>query len=186
MTSPEAPEALDAPASVGACEAADPEPAGEDAPTLELVEPVPPKACDEDTSSRFKRRSGLPSEEAQLHHDLAVAFVQMQAYQRALDELERLRHDPQREVDALALMATCRRALGRPRSAVLHLEEALEICGDGAYQAIPLRYELGEAWLEVGDRDAALAAFRRVAREGPGFRDVEAKIGSIESATDGA
>jgi tetratricopeptide (TPR) repeat protein len=132
-----------------------------------------------DTSYRF----GMPlekCEDAQSHRDLAVAYMEMGAYQRALGELEQLRQYPHQEVDALALIAGCKVALGQPAAAVDDLEVAIRCAGDQVYAAVPLRYELGQALLAADWRDRALDIFREVAFLGPGYRDVEQQIATLE------
>lgn len=132
-----------------------------------------------DTSHRF----GTPlekCEDAQSHRDLAIAYMEMGAYQRAFCELEQLRQYPHQEVDALALIAACKVALGQPAAAVDDLKAAIHRAGDQVYAAVPLRYELGQALLAADCHERALDIFREVAFLGPGYRDVEQRIAALE------
>jgi hypothetical protein len=71
-------------------------------------------------------------------------------------------------------------ALGQPAAAVDDLEVAIRCAGDQVYAAVPLRYELGQALLAADWRDRALDIFREVAFLGPGYRDVEQQIATLE------
>ncbi|MBW2421251.1 MAG: tetratricopeptide repeat protein [Deltaproteobacteria bacterium] len=139
------------------------------------IEPAP----DDDTSGHFTTSTTLHREEAQAHQDLAVAFMRMDAWERALEELEHLHRYPGREVDALYLKAACATATGRREAAVAWLEEALARVGAGVYAAVPLRYELAEALCAAGRSEEALDSFREVSLQGPGFRDVEQRVAEL-------
>jgi tetratricopeptide (TPR) repeat protein len=132
-----------------------------------------------DTSSQFTPVEVVDRGEAQTHQDLAIAFMQMNAWQRARQELEYLRRFEHREVEALSLMARCAAATGCWDEAVNLLGEGLEKAGDGVYASVPLCYELAEALLEAQRPAEALDAFRKVAAQGPGFRDVDRHIAEL-------
>ena len=134
-----------------------------------------------DTSNSF---SPPPEdrEDAQSFYDLAIAYMGMGAYRRALDELAKLRCMPHRAVEALSLMASCKVALGSASEAALDLEEAIRCAGDQVYAAVPLRYELGQVLLGMNRRERAREILREVAALGPGYRDVESQLAAIEGS----
>jgi tetratricopeptide (TPR) repeat protein len=111
--------------------------------------------------------------------DLAVGYLQVEAYRRALDELHPLLGAAEHRARVLPLVAAGYAGLGAFGAAAAALEEAIALESEGP-EAAPLRYDLGSALSNAGERARALRVFQDTALLHPGFRDVEARIDALE------
>jgi tetratricopeptide (TPR) repeat protein len=145
---------------------------GEHSETRLARDPADTSACAPDMETRASGGVGGL-------HDLAVAYMEMGAYQRALDEIEAQPFDSYARIAAAPLMARCLLALDRADEAVTELEQAVVAAGDDFWLVTPLRYELGVALIAAGDRERALEMLRGVASETPGYRDVDLHLAEI-------
>ena len=144
--------------------------------------PAPEQDSDfQEVFQAFKRgiQEQIGDDESEAHYDLAIAYKEMGLLDDAIEQLALIRAAGDSGVEALSLMAICKREQGKPEEAVAHLTEALSVAGDGDASAVALRYDLGEALLESGKRTEAIEAFQKVAAADPGFRDTAARISEL-------
>ena len=80
------------------------------------------------------------------------------------------------------MLALCWRERGRADVAVSWYHKALDsVAADGA-EAIGLRFDLGETYLEMGEIEKAGEMFREVAAEDESYRGVALRLKEVESA----
>ena len=100
----------------------------------------------------------------------------MGLFEDAIEQLHCIDSEGSIGIDALSLMANCKLELGRPVEAARDLEQAIGQVGDSDSCSIALRYDLAEAQLAGGRRDAAIESFTKVASADPQFREVTEKL----------
>jgi len=134
----------------------------------------------QDVFREFKKgiEAQIDEGEWSAHYDLAIAYREMGLVEDAAEQLTLVVRGDALRLEALTLLATCKIELGMPAEAVDLLASALEKTPDAA-AAKALRYDLGEAYLAVGDRGQALAAFGLVAEEEADYREVQERIATL-------
>lgn len=150
--------------------------------------PVPsgPKEFDEqsveEVFAAFKQHveEEIGGEDHRTHYDLGIAYKEMGLLDDAIGEFENALRAPEIHRDACTMIALCHREKGSVREAVEWYRRALELPGGDEEALRGLRYDLAEALLETGDRDAALVLLREVERSDPGYRDVARRISDLE------
>ncbi len=150
--------------------------------------PVPsgPKEFDEqsveEVFAAFKQHveEEIGGEDHRTHYDLGIAYKEMGLLDDAIGEFENALRAPEIHRDACTMIALCHREKGSVREAVEWYRRALELPGGDEEALRGLRYDLAEALLETGDRDAALILLREVERSDPGYRDVARRISDLE------
>ena len=148
---------------------------------------APPPAEEQDISDvvrtfRQKVDETVDSEDFKTHYDLAIAYKEMGLLDEAVSEFEYAAKDPSRLVECYTMLALCCRERSRADLAVSWYHKALDsVAADGA-EAIGLRFDLGETYLEMGEIEKAGEMFREVAAEDESYRGVALRLKEVESA----
>lgn len=118
-------------------------------------------------------------EDAATHHDLGIAFFEMELFRQALEEFETaLAADPVRRADCLVMIGRCRLGLGEPQEATEALEQAI-VQPDLPPEARAAAYgHLASALEATGHPRAALLHLREALRLAPGLPGL---VGRIEA-----
>ncbi|GAO04037.1 tetratricopeptide repeat protein [Anaeromyxobacter sp. PSR-1] len=137
----------------------------------------------EDVFNQFKKgvEQTVRPEDSATHYDLGIAYKEMGLLEDAVKEFETaLRgNDRKREVDCLSMIGVCQLSRGQPREAVAAFRRALasELLTRDAAKA--LHHDLGVAYQEAGDPEAALHHLQKVNRVDPGYRDVAERVRAL-------
>jgi tetratricopeptide (TPR) repeat protein len=113
------------------------------------------------------------------HYDLGIAYREMGLTEDAVGEFQLAMDSPTRRMDSLHMLGLCAIDLKRPKEAVAHLERALALPDVPDSQQVALRFDLGRAFLEMGDRARARTAFETVAALDPEFQDVGDRLAEL-------
>ena len=113
--------------------------------------------------------------DAQSHYDLGMTYREMGLLEQAVDSFRVSVGDPKLAARALEMIGRCHVDQGRWAEAVGEFRRALQhpmpVGGDGE-----LRYHYAHALVELGETEAALDEYERVAAEMPGYEDVDERI----------
>ena len=110
------------------------------------------------------------------HYNLGIAYKEMMLLDPAIDEFKKVLRDPERTLECCSMLSICEQARGNMDEAVAWLQKGIQAPGFPPEDSIGLRYDLGEMYLQMGDRSAALQEFRAVHDLDPEYRDVAAKV----------
>ncbi len=113
------------------------------------------------------------------HYDLGIAYREMGLLEDAVGEFQLARESPTRRMDCLHMLGLCAIDLKRPEEAVAHFERALSLPDVPDSQQVALRFDLGRAFAEMGDRARARTAFETVAALDPEFQDVGDRLAEL-------
>jgi len=113
------------------------------------------------------------------HYDLGIAYREMGLIEDAVGEFQLAMDSPTRRMDCLHMLGLCAIDLKRPKEAVSHLERALALPDVPDSQQVALRFDLGRAFSEMGDRVRARTAFETVAALDPEFQDVGDRLAEL-------
>src|SRR5215472_8013852 len=113
------------------------------------------------------------------HYDLGIAYREMGLLEDAAGEFQLAMESPTRKMDCLHMLGLCAIDLKRPDEAVAHLERALSLPEVPDPQQVALRFDLGRAFEQMGDRDRARTAFETVAALDPEFQDVGDRLANL-------
>ncbi len=110
------------------------------------------------------------------HYNLGIAYKEMMLLEPAIDEFKKVLRDPERTLECCSMLSICEQARGNFDEAMSWLIKGIKAPGFPPEDSIGLRYDLGEMYLQTGDRSAALQEFRAVHDLDPEYRDVAAKL----------
>ncbi|MBS1766936.1 MAG: tetratricopeptide repeat protein [Acidobacteria bacterium] len=110
------------------------------------------------------------------HYNLGIAYKEMMLLDPAIDEFKKVLRDPERTLECCSMLSICEQARGNMDEAIAWLQKGIQAPGFPPEDSIGLRYDLGDMYLQMGDRSAALQEFRAVHDLDPDYRDVAAKV----------
>lgn len=118
----------------------------------------------------------LGREDAETHHNMGKAYMEMELYGDAVREFKISVQDPLFEFDAYTRLGICSIATGAIDDAISYYLKALRIEGRSEEERMGLLYELGLAYEATGNELEAGEMFRAVYAIDPGYREVADKV----------
>jgi tetratricopeptide (TPR) repeat protein len=112
----------------------------------------------------------------QTHYDLGIGYKEMGLLDEAINEFRIVLQDPDRFLDANAMIAVCQKELGQSDQAVDTLKTALERNTLKAEERSELLYDLALTQESLGELEDAILTFQELNQHHPGFRDVEERL----------
>jgi tetratricopeptide (TPR) repeat protein len=122
----------------------------------------------------------LDSEDYDTHYNLGIAYKEMGLIDEAIGEFQLASKDPQRAIDGCSMLGLCFLEKGMPQLAIKWYSKGLENPEITDEEHLGLLYDLGNAYLEVGDTDNAHKAFVEVYGINSKYRDVVSRIKQLE------
>lgn len=155
----------------------------------ELIEEEEPIALSEEEQSleqifkEFKKgvEQQLDSEDYDTHYNLGIAYKEMGLIDEAIGEFQLASKDPKRAVECASMLGLCFLEKGMPQLAIKWYRKGLEIAEITEEEHVGLLYDLGSAYLEVGDTQNAQKAFMEVYGMNTNYRDVVNRIKQLEN-----
>jgi len=123
--------------------------------------------------------SMLKPEDYDTHYSLGIAYREMGLLDEAIGEFQLAAKDRRYLVECCGLLGSCFQEKGLPKLAAQWYDQALAAPDLDEGQALGLRYELGEAYLAMGDEEKAYDAFVEVYGKNSNFRDVSARLDEL-------
>ena len=123
-----------------------------------------------------------PYEDPQTHHDLGIAFREMGLIDEAIGEFQKAVRGaqpgayPPQFLSSCSLLALCFMEKQMPSLAVRWYARALELPHLDPEAALALHYDLGLAYEQAGNREAARERFLEVYSQNIDYRDVAEKV----------
>jgi tetratricopeptide (TPR) repeat protein len=157
----------------------------------ELNEEEEPIALSEEEQSleeifkEFKKgvEQQLDSEDYDTHYNLGIAYKEMGLTDEAIGEFQLASKDPKRAVECASMLGLCFLEKGMPQLAIKWYRKGLEMPEINEEEHVGLLYDLGNAYVEVGDTQNAQKAFMEVYGMNTNYRDVVNRIKQLEGAT---
>ena len=138
----------------------------------------------EEIFKEFKKgvEQQLDSEDYDTHYNLGIAYKEMGLIDEAIGEFQLASKDPKRAVECASMLGLCFLEKGMPQLAIKWYRKGLEMAEITEEEHIGLLYDLGSAYVEVGDTDNAQKAFMEVYSVNSTYRDVVSRIKQLEDA----
>jgi len=141
-------------------------------------------------STEFKSlRQHLPSELADTdydtHYNLGIAYKEMGMLNDASRELSLAAESPAYKISSLTMLGQCKIADDKAAEALATYFKALHSQNIHGDEQISLHYEIANAYLIMGVKNEARSYFEKVNATAPGYRDVKAKLQSLEDDDSG-
>ena len=138
----------------------------------------------EEIFKEFKKgvEQQLDSEDYDTHYNLGIAYKEMGLIDEAIGEFQLASKDPKRAVECSSMLGLCFLEKGMPQLAIKWYRKGLEMPEITEEEHIGLLYDLGSAFVEVGDTDNAQKAFMEVYGLNSNYRDVINRIKQLEDA----
>ncbi len=125
-------------------------------------------------------------EDYETHYNMGTAYKEMDLIDEAIQEfqaaagLARPGDGTSRYFQCCNMLGHCFVQKAMPRAAVIWFRKALESPGHAEEEYTALRYELGSVYEQMGDRHRALNMFTEVYGINVSYRDVAAKLKSLQ------
>ncbi|MEK7214223.1 MAG: tetratricopeptide repeat protein, partial [Chloroflexota bacterium] len=137
----------------------------------------------------FKQELGAAEqvEDIETHYNLGIAFKEMGLYDEAISEFQKVFKAAEQQkaysnlIQCCTLLGICFMEKGMPQIAVGWYERALKAPGIDAEGVMAIRYDMGLAHEQAGDRKAALSCFMEVYGLNVDFRNVSERIRELQS-----
>ncbi|MEA2235869.1 MAG: hypothetical protein QOC81_593 [Thermoanaerobaculia bacterium] len=138
----------------------------------------------EEIFKEFKKgvEQQLDSEDYDTHYNLGIAYKEMGLIDEAIGEFQLASKDPKRAVECASMLGLCFLEKGMPQLAIKWYRKGLEMTEITADEHVGLLYDLGSAYVEVGDTDNAQKAFMEVYGLNTNYRDIVSRIRQLEDA----
>jgi len=139
----------------------------------------------EEIFKEFKKgvEQQLDSEDYDTHYNLGIAYKEMGLIDEAIGEFQLASKDPKRAVECASMLGLCFLEKGMPQLAIKWYRKGLEMPEINEEEHVGLLYDLGNAYVEVGDTQNAQKAFMEVYGMNTNYRDVVGRIKQLEGAT---
>jgi tetratricopeptide (TPR) repeat protein len=138
----------------------------------------------EEIFKEFKKgvEQQLDSEDYDTHYNLGIAYKEMGLIDEAIGEFQLASKDPMRAVECASMLGLCFLEKGMPQLAIKWYRKGLEMPEITPEEHVGLLYDLGSAYVEVGDTDNAQKAFVEVYGLNTNYRDIVTRIKQLEDA----
>lgn len=137
----------------------------------------------EDIIEGFKQgvAENLSPEDYDTHFNLGIAYREMGLLDEAIGEFQLAAKDERYVVDSSSLLGICFLEKGLPELAVRSYRKGLESPSISEEATLGLLYDMGTAYLTLGDSDAAYKTFVEVYGINSHYRDVSSKLQEIKA-----
>jgi len=122
----------------------------------------------------------LDSEDYDTHYNLGIAYKEMGLIDEAIGEFQLAAKDPKRVIECCSMLGLCFLEKGMPQLAVKWYKKGLEVDEITEDEHVGMLYDLGSAYMEIGDTENAHKAFIEVYGLNSNYRDIVTKIKSLE------
>jgi tetratricopeptide (TPR) repeat protein len=121
----------------------------------------------------------LSPEDYETHFNLGIAYREMGLLDEAIGEFQLASKDDRYIVDCSSLLGICFLEKGLPDLAVRWYRKGLEAPSINDDATMGLLYDMGDAYLSLGDSEAASKTFIEVYGLDSNYRDVSAKLAEL-------
>jgi pilus assembly protein FimV len=122
----------------------------------------------------------LSDGDTETRYDLGIAYREMELYDDAISEFSLCLDSDARRLDSLCMMALCALDLNRGQDAVSHLEQALALPGVPDERRIGIYFDLGQAFVALGNLVRARESFEAVRDAEPEFPGIDKAMALLE------
>lgn len=138
----------------------------------------------EEIFKEFKKgvEQQLDSEDYDTHYNLGIAYKEMGLIDEAIGEFQLASKDTKRAVECASMLGLCFLEKGMPQLAIKWYRKGLEMPEITPEEHLGLLYDLGCAYMEVGDTDNGQRALVEVYGLNSNYRDIVTRIKQLEDA----
>jgi pilus assembly protein FimV len=136
----------------------------------------------EEIFKEFKRgvEQQLDAEDYDTHYNLGIAYKEMGLIDEAIGEFQLAAKDPKRMIECCSMLGLCFLEKGMPQLAIKWYQKGLEAPEITEEEHLGLLYDLGSAFLEVGDTQNAQKTFMEIYGINSNYRDIVNRIKQLE------
>jgi tetratricopeptide (TPR) repeat protein len=132
---------------------------------------------------RLKMGDRVEKDNADLHYNLGVAFLEQNLVSEAVEEFQQAARDPARAVECYILLSLAARKSKDFAKAREWLEKALKQADPGSTSCFAAKYEWGVFLEETNEAQKALPFYQEVKSWNAGFRDVAKRLRSLKKVS---
>ena len=122
-----------------------------------------------------------PTQDAEMHYHLGIAYREMELFDYAITEFEMASEDPSIRFDCQIMLGTCYLERGDYDKSINYFRKASEIRGLSNEKLARLHFNLGLAYEASGMISEAIDTFRAVLKLDRSFADAQEKIQKLQN-----
>jgi pilus assembly protein FimV len=126
--------------------------------------------------------SEIDAADAQTHHDLGIAYMEMGLWDQAVGEFRIAAQNPHVEAICYNLIGNCLLKAGSVDEAVKEFKMGLFAREKTQDQELNLYYDLATAYVQIEDFKEALYYLQNIKKKNPKYKDVSARVAEITQA----
>lgn len=135
------------------------------------------------TEFRLKMEEKVDKDNADLHFNLGVAFLEQNLFDEAVEEFKQAARDPSRAVECYSMLSLCCRRSKDLAGAKEWLEKALAQADPGSTLCYAVKYEWAVLLEDMNEAHKALPYYQEVKSWNSGFRDVAKRVRTLKKAS---
>ena len=124
----------------------------------------------------------LSPEDYDTHYNLGIAYLEMGLVDEAIGEFQLACKDDRYLVDSSSMLGQCFLEKGLPELAVRWYRKGLESPDIKDEVSMSLLYEMGNAYVSLGDQDAAYKTFVEIYGINSNYRDVASRLQDLQGS----
>jgi pilus assembly protein FimV len=126
--------------------------------------------------------SEIDAADAQTHHDLGIAYMEMGLWDQAVGEFRIAAQNMQMEATSYNLIGTCLMNGGQIEDAIKEFKMGLFAKEKTPDQELGLYYDLASAYIQLEDFKEGLYYLQNIKKKDPNYKDVNARIVELTNA----
>jgi len=119
-------------------------------------------------------------EDYESHYNLAIAFMEQELYDEAIEEAKMALKDPQIAVDSCHVIISCYRKKKDFKESLKWLKEALNLTKEGTALSFSIKYDMALVYESLEEFKKALDIYKEIRKWNKDYRDVKEKIKEIK------
>lgn len=125
---------------------------------------------------RAKKRVEIYPNDTQIRYDMALLYFEGGEFDKALEEFQKAKRNPQRKLSCTIYIGRCLENKGQFDMAALQFKEALAEMPEMADEKMEPLYYLGTVYEALGENDKAMECFKEIYQNNVNYKDVSQKI----------
>jgi tetratricopeptide (TPR) repeat protein len=121
----------------------------------------------------------VDAQDYETHYNLGIAYKEMGLIDEAIAEFQYAAKDRARTVECCGILGLCFREKGMAPLALKWFQKGLDMPDIGESEAMGLRYDMAEVYLEQGDYDRALELYTEVYGFDSTYREVSGRLKEV-------
>ena len=114
------------------------------------------------------------------HYNLALAFMEQELFDEAIEEAKMASKDGKTAVDSYNVISSCYRRKKDSKQALKWLEKALDLTKEGTESYFTIKYDIASLYEDLGEFKKSIEIYKEVKKWDEDYREVKKKIKELK------